>query len=149
MRWCDFEGLEIAMETKPHFYANPAFCQQSEFFPQRALSPQRSIRQSPVGAQTSQVTSEEPPERIEEQEFYEEVIVDNQGFIKGKKVVVVAQNNEGQKYIQAPQNNGPTARYGSPPLQKQRYEYISMQEDKRPQKLFQERVEVAPGAIHR
>ncbi|ERL89899.1 hypothetical protein D910_07258 [Dendroctonus ponderosae] len=153
------------MEAKPHYYSNPAFCQQSEFFTQRALSPQRSLRQSPVGAQTSHAHLDEPPDRIEEQEFYEEVIVDDQGFIKGKKVVVVAQNNEGQKYIQAPQSDRHNVRYGSMqhiqhcapksvPLRQPRYEYIPMQEqDARPKasskQLFQERVEIAPGVIHR
>ncbi|KAG5867313.1 hypothetical protein JTB14_025931 [Gonioctena quinquepunctata] len=41
-------------------------------------------------------------EGLEEQEFYEEVVVDAKGFITDKKFVVVAQNNEGKKYIQVP-----------------------------------------------
>lgn len=102
------------MEVKPNFYSNPAFCQNSEFAngrPPRALSPQGSIRQSPVGAQTiprildtSIGNSPNYPEEVglQEQEFYEEVVVDNNGFITDKKFVVVAQNNEGRKYIQVP-----------------------------------------------
>ncbi|XP_066249152.1 uncharacterized protein spdo [Euwallacea similis] len=159
------------MDPQPNFYTNPAFCQQSEFVPQnRALSPQRNIRQSPVGAQTSHQVFDNSlsdlqgnPDHIEEQEFYEEVIVDDQGFIKGKKVVVVAQNNEGQKYIQGTQHERQGSRYGStqyhpPKSQKSRYEYIPMreQQDMRsvprstPKKsLIQEHVEVAPGVVHR
>ncbi|CAG9764906.1 unnamed protein product [Ceutorhynchus assimilis] len=175
------------MDVKPNYYSNPAFCQQSEYYHQkRALSPQGSVRQSPVGAQTSHVVfdnslseihdnPEELVDNIEEQEFYEEVIVDNNGFIKGKKFVVVAQNNEGQKYIQLPQEERKGSRYGStqqihynspknPPLQNQnsRYEYIPLQEqDPRcmpdalarstPKKsqMLEEHVEIVPGIVHR
>ncbi|KAJ8962468.1 hypothetical protein NQ314_005703 [Rhamnusium bicolor] len=97
-------------------------------------------------------------EGVEEQEFYEEVVVDDKGFIKEKKFVIVAQNNEGKKYIQVPQaeenrygsrytvpqseENRSGSRYGiqkqisyeSPKnienktIRSQRYEYIPMQE---------------------
>nr|CAI5831603.1 unnamed protein product [Callosobruchus analis] len=105
------------MASKQNYYSNPAFCQQSEFVgaPPRALSPQGSIRQSPVGAQTIPKVHdtsfvENDADEVQEQEFYEEVVVDDQGFITDKKVVVVAQNNEGKKYIQVSQNED---RYGS------------------------------------
>jgi len=152
------------MDANPNYYTNPAFCQQSEFYPpKRALSPQGSIRHSPVGAQTSHSVfdnsltdfQDELVDNIEEQEFYEEVIVDDNGFIKGKKFVVVAQNNEGQKYIQLPQKQG--SRYGSTQqvqpskVQKSRYEYIPMkqQDPKFVPSARQEHVEVAPGVVHR
>ncbi|XP_076259527.1 sanpodo [Rhynchophorus ferrugineus] len=172
------------MEVKPGFYSNPAFCQQSEFYTQKGqLSPQRSVRQSPVGAQTSHVVfdnslsdihPEECVDNIEEQEFYEEVIVDDKGFIKGKQVVVVAQNQEGKKYIQVPQEEKKGTRYGtvqqtqynSPQSlpnqsQKNRYEYIPMQQQQEkiaitrsqskriPRKVQEEHVEVVPGVVHR
>lgn len=160
------------MECKPNYYTNPAFCQQSEFCPpqKRALSPQGSVRHSPVGAQTAHVVfdnslsdlnPEECVDNIEEQEFYEEVIVDDNGFIKGKKFVVVAQNNEGQKYIQVPQEERKGSRYGSTQQihynqnQRMRYEYIPMQEQEprfrsTPKKSpLEEHVEIVPGVIHR
>lgn len=124
------------MEVQQNFYSNPAFCQQSEFLngrPPRALSPRGSIRQSPVGAQTlpkilDTSIGERPnylqEEGLQEQEFYEEVVVDDEGFITDKKFVIVAQNNEGKKYIQVPQDGEkhdyvvrseerPESRYGS------------------------------------
>lgn len=104
------------MEVRRNFYSNPAFCQQSEYSntkSPRALSPQGSIRQSPVGAQTiprildtSVDTNSSFPEEVglQEQEFYEEVVVDHEGYITEKKFVVIAQNNEGRKYIKVPQS---------------------------------------------
>ncbi|KAJ8980141.1 hypothetical protein NQ317_014635 [Molorchus minor] len=119
------------MATTPKYYSNPAFCQQSEFTngqrPPQAISPQGSVRYSPVGAQTihrvldtSACEGRENPaldeDCVEEQEFYEEVLVDDKGFITDKKFVIVAQNNEGKKYIQAPQSERGKegSRYGVP-----------------------------------
>ncbi|XP_050296635.1 uncharacterized protein LOC126736360 [Anthonomus grandis grandis] len=169
------------MEPKPNYYSNPAFCQQSEYLPQkRALSPQRDHRLSPIGAQSSHVVfdnslseihdnlEEDQGDNIEEQEFYEEVIVDKNGFIQGKKFVVVAQNNEGQKYIQVPQEDKKGSRYGSSqqihhytlpksPTRQNRYEYIPMQEQDprvvksspKQKQVREEHVEVVPGIVHR
>ncbi|CAG9838345.1 unnamed protein product [Diabrotica balteata] len=172
------------MAKNPNSYLNPAFCQQSEYsnnYPPRVLSP-KSVRHSPVGAQcipqnVDQVGGRNDIQHIEEcleeQEFYEEVLVDDKGFITDKKFVVVAQNNEGKKYIQIPPNEDrygsrygfsqseerKGARYGLPTptkpkltrSQSQRYEYIQMQEQKitpkKPQ--YHEDVEVSPGRVHR
>ncbi|CAG9860770.1 unnamed protein product [Phyllotreta striolata] len=167
------------MATNTNFYTNPAFCQQSEY-PPRVLSP-KNVRQSPVGAQCVTQNRESGTSRsrvieehLEEQEFYEEVLVDDKGFITDKKFVVVAQNNEGKKYIQVPQNEDKHgsryglvsqfddrkgARYGLPAAkpkltrsQSQRYEYIQMQEQntsptRRPHYL--EDVDVSPARFHR
>ncbi|XP_018575982.1 uncharacterized protein LOC108914616 [Anoplophora glabripennis] len=125
------------MATKKNYYTNPAFCQQSEFYngqrPPQPLSPRGSIRQSPVGAQTPHRVLDNSG--VQEQEFYEEVVVDDQGFIKEKKFVIVAQNNEGRNKNQ-----------------NHRYEYIPMQEhDCRYSKTtpkkqqVQKEVEVLPG----
>lgn len=169
------------MEVKPGYYSNPAFCQQSEFYSQQR--PAGSVRRSPVGAQTNHVVfdtslgeiqreeEEECVDNVEEQEFYEEVIVDDKGFIKGKKFVVVAQNQEGRKYIQSPQEETlKGSRYGHIQetqystanhiaVPKSRCEYIPMQEQdvklkrsnsrRSPVRIQEERVEVAPGIIHR
>ncbi|XP_057655966.1 uncharacterized protein LOC130893686 [Diorhabda carinulata] len=173
------------MATKQNFYLNPAFCQQSEIannYPPRVLSP-KNVRHSPVGAQCIPQNIDQGPRRsdiqqidecLEEQEFYEEVLVDDKGFITDKKFVVVAQNNEGKKYIQVPQNDDrygsryglsqsddrKGARYGVPTptkpklarSQSQRYEYIQMQEQNvTPKKQIQyhEELEVSPGRVHR
>lgn len=120
------------MATKKNYYTNPAFCQQSEFVngqrPTQPLSPRGSVRQSPVGAQTQHRVLDSSvcddgktyaidEEGVQEQEFYEEVVVDDQGFIKEKKFVIVAQNNDGRKYIQVPQSdeNRHGSRYALPP----------------------------------
>ncbi|XP_023014817.2 sanpodo [Leptinotarsa decemlineata] len=158
------------MANKQNFYTNPAFCQKSELpqHPPRALSPRGDIRQSPLGAQTvyHHKDSQNPDVEagLQEQEFYEEVVVDDKGFITDKKFVVVAQNNEGKKYIQVPQSEASQgSRYGLPqPVkaketklvrsQSQRYEYIQMQEqDVTPRKKqYREETAVAPPArIHR
>lgn len=74
------------MATRPNhinYYSNPAFTQQSEFYNGKPLS---HVRQSPVGAQTIQYNEEE----YDEQEFYEEMLVDDSGIIKQKKVLVVS-----------------------------------------------------------
>ncbi|CAH1117350.1 unnamed protein product [Phaedon cochleariae] len=143
------------MTTKKNSYSNPAFCQQSEFQngrPPNVSSPQGSVRRSPLGALTIPKVSD-IEEGLGEQEFYEEVVVDAEGFITDKKFVVVAQNNEGKKYIQVPQSEDRLgSRYGLPPTedpkqgsryappqfrqkeakitrtQSMRYEYIQMQE---------------------
>ncbi|CAH0551976.1 unnamed protein product [Brassicogethes aeneus] len=134
-------------------YTNSAFCQNSEFLNgQRALSPGRNIRQPPVGAQTplrildTSFSEDKDEEEYEEQEFYEEMLVDDEGVIQGKQLVVVAQNMDGKKYIQVPQkdDNRQGGRYGLPVQnrpqineaikikpkihQNQRYEYIPMQD---------------------
>lgn len=102
------------MATTHSYYSNPAFCQQSEF----ANGRPGNTRQSPLGALNPPRVldpNKNPEEEVlEEQEFYEEVVVDDKGFITDKKFVVVAQNTEGKKYIQNPQPNEKTAsRYGT------------------------------------
>ncbi|XP_017772499.1 PREDICTED: ataxin-2 homolog [Nicrophorus vespilloides] len=98
-------------------YSNPAFCQQSEF---QNRSPQRNLRQSPIGAQNT---------RYEEQEFYEEMVVDDRGAVQEKKFVVVHNDDARPKY---------------------RYEYIPMQ-DSEPVKrrVYHEEIDASTGRVHR
>lgn len=149
------------MANTPNFYTNPAFCQQSEFYHIQAqqqqqkvlVSPQRNPRQSPVGAQTTHrivdpTVRNHPNEGCYEQEFYEEVLVDDTGLITQKKIVVVAQDNDGKKYIQNDNKRPPLpARYGtqlsrhesikSMDVRKHRYEYIPMKEQSPTKKIEQ------------
>ncbi|KAF2900226.1 hypothetical protein ILUMI_05961 [Ignelater luminosus] len=144
--------------------------------PGKSLSPQRNqsqtwIRQSPVGAQSpvrvsdnnSQNVRDLPPkpgpkpakyisnnEQYQEQDFYEEMIVDDTGFVKQKKIVIVSSSNDNKngnsRYACVPQNDNQIQqqnngnRYAVIPSvidedlsrnhvtnQKNRYEYIQIQ----------------------
>lgn len=101
-----------------NYYSNPAFCQQSEFYNGQLIvkgtSPTRrqTPRQSPVGANVE-------AENYEEQEFYEEMLVDDSGFVKRKNLVVVTSpNNEGRNV-----SRSPSVRYA--PVGTHRYEEIT------------------------
>ncbi|KAI4467608.1 hypothetical protein MML48_2g00009098 [Holotrichia oblita] len=96
----------MANNNQQNFYSNPAFCQQSEYYhpnqqQQKCRSPPRpttiNVRHPPVGAQT-RVRIRDGRENgnncYEEQEFYEEMIVDDAGLIKEKKVVIVSSPQE-------------------------------------------------------
>ncbi|KAF5274126.1 hypothetical protein FQR65_LT04524 [Abscondita terminalis] len=101
-----------------NFYSNPAFCQQSEFYnnyplrtsisPRKNIVRSHSVRQSPVGALSPSHSSDNNNENLQdnlppkpgpkpsklddsyqEQSFYEEMLVDDNGFIKKKKVVII------------------------------------------------------------
>lgn len=104
------------MVQQRHYYANPAFSQQSEFYNGKPLSQINGggVRRSPVGAQTQYF--EKQDEDFDEQEFYEEMLVDDSGVIKEKKVVVVSSPGH-DRYESIP-----------PKPPKSRYEYIPMQE---------------------
>ncbi|XP_022899685.1 uncharacterized protein [Onthophagus taurus] len=126
-------------QNQRNYYSNPAFCQQSEYFQQqRCKSPQRTIRQSPVGAQTKMRVLDTSVNTIqddfidgyEEQEFYEEMLVDGNGLVTEKKVVVVSSPQE--KYHQKHRYE-----YIDDGLdeKKKRYEYIPM---RRQEKLKRE-----------
>lgn len=159
------------MAAKKNYYTNPAFCQQSEFYNGQPLSAHGNIRQSPVGAQTphrvldSSVcddgkTCAIDEEGVQEQEFYEEVVVDDQGFIKEKKFVIVAQNNEGRKYIQVPQidDNRQGSRYALPPSEEnkqgsrygvpQQINYETKSPENKPSKNQNHRYEYIPMQEH-
>ncbi|KAJ8944923.1 hypothetical protein NQ318_013071 [Aromia moschata] len=128
------------MATAPNYYNNPAFCQQSEFHNNgqpRALSPQGCVRYSPVGAQTVHrvldTSSREgrtnpalDEDDVQEQEFYEEVVVDDEGFITEKSERVESKLNRNQS---------------------RRYEYIPMQQSPR-KKDFSDETDAVPR-VHR
>lgn len=97
--------------TQRNYYSNPAFCQQSEFYNSqlkiKSSSPKKNPtpRQSPIGANTyHQQYCEKPKRDYEEQEFYEEVLVDNNGQVKRKNLVVVTSPNNEQKYYATNRN---------------------------------------------
>lgn len=69
-----------------NYYTNPAFCQQSEFY-NRSPQKKQTPRQSPIGANVYSVC--EVKQDYEEQEFYEEMLVDDSGKVKRKNMVVV------------------------------------------------------------
>lgn len=143
----------MTSRSQQNFYSNPAFCQQSEFYNaqrcnQRALSPGRTPtnrRQSPLGAQTpvhvletsirnTKNDNAKEHENEYEQEFYEEMLVDDNGYVQQKKILVVSSpNNEAAKIYRNAENNNQQqartgSRYASIPLEKNhnRYEYIPM-----------------------
>ncbi|KAL3288330.1 hypothetical protein HHI36_002778 [Cryptolaemus montrouzieri] len=137
----------MARATNGNYYTNPAFCQQSEFYniQSKALhKSQISLRQPPVGAQVSHRVLDHSGyedaklnDSYEEQDFYEEMLVDDSGIIKEKKVVVISQTqNEGRKYIQSQQNLSRDfeVTYSSEDrtAKKHRYEYIPMIEHTSP-----------------
>lgn len=113
--------------TRNNYYANPAFCQQSEFY--HFSKNQSNLRQPPVGAQSPiRVVREKPRQKYgdndnyHEQEFYEEILVDEVGLVTQKKVVV----------IQSPPNLSPQRYQFHPIKQNHRYEYIPMQKHEDP-----------------
>lgn len=107
-----------------NYYTNPAFCQQSEFYDgqlrAKGTSPTRrqTPRQSPVGANVD-------AENYEEQEFYEEMLVDDSGLVKRKNLVVVTSpNNDGRNVKNSAQvSRSPSVRYA--PVDTHRYEEIT------------------------
>lgn len=110
------------------YYTNPAFCQQSEFYNSqhkiKSPSPQKkpTPRQSPIGANTyHQQYSENPKRDYEEQEFYEEVLVDGSGQVTTKNLVVVSSPNKEQKYYAANRN---THRYEEIPGDRYGYDFV-------------------------
>ena len=139
-----------------NYYANPGFCQQSEFYdtsPTRIVTPPRnvnyvkrsaSLRRSPVGALSKTRTLETPPQcernmaknfkeqrgNYEEQEFYEELIVDNNGKVREKKFVVVSSpgdNARSKEYVRNHRYEYIDDDYeGNVRHVKNRYEYIPM-----------------------
>ncbi|XP_060532613.1 uncharacterized protein LOC132705775 [Cylas formicarius] len=135
-------------------YSNAAFCQESEFYHQKGpVNSQRNFRQSPVGAQTSVVVVDDllvEEERllnygknVEEQEFYEEVVVDDNGLIKSKKLVVT-QTPQGSGYCSPRQQQirpktVPKERYAVPP---------QVEETKLARSLYDD-VKLSSGMIHR
>ncbi|KAK9886650.1 hypothetical protein WA026_017571 [Henosepilachna vigintioctopunctata] len=138
----------MARSINGNYYTNPAFSQQSEFYNyqnKKLHKSQISLRQSPVGAQTphkildnSMCDDTNLNDTYEEQDFYEEVLVDDSGVIKGKKIVIVSQNqNEGRSYIQSQQNLSREVEVTYTASEeriakKQRYEYIPMKENTSP-----------------
>ncbi|RZC41115.1 hypothetical protein BDFB_007293 [Asbolus verrucosus] len=107
----------MANRTTSHknYYSNPAFSQQSEFYNGKPLSQiaHQNVRQSPVGAQAQYHENER--RNYDEQEFYEEMLVDDAGIIKEKKVLVVSSPSGDQERYDLQKT-------------KPRYEYIPMQE---------------------
>lgn len=159
----------MANTSQQKFYSNPAFCQQSEYYTEehRALSPVRSdisVRQSPLGAQTPvhildtsiQSVREEPllpkPKIRQkndeyEQEFYEEMLVDDTGYIQEKKILVISSPYKEQKNVSNTRTESkyiPIALEENYPRNKARYEYIPTKSQ-----LPQEHVITSPGRVHR
>lgn len=107
-----------------NYYTNPAFCQQSEFYEAqlkaKGISPTRrqTPRQSPVGANVD-------AENYEEQEFYEEMLVDDSGFVKRKNLVVVTSPNIETRNVKnsAQISRSSSVRYA--PVNHHRYEEIA------------------------
>lgn len=175
-----------AKMDQQNYYSNPAFCQQSEYYPgpkspqralspirqhsQRALSPHRpqiNVRQPPVGAQsthsildTSIHSIHDDPKdssegSYEEQEFYEEMLVDDTtGVVQQKKFLVVSTEQQTPRKLQPNQQSRPLppqimsgSRYGAVPTQeealrnqKNRYEYVPMQDRPRQEAAIPPRV---------
>lgn len=116
-----------------NFYTNPAFCQKSEFFAigrGRALSPARSdnsARQSPLGAQSS-YRGELPEDHEYEQEFYEEMLVDDTGCVKEKNILVISSPHKDTKALVEEPRAG--SRYAPVDQRtKTRYEYVPVEYD--------------------
>lgn len=116
-----------------NYYTNPAFCQQSEFYRAKGTSPTRrqTPRQSPVGANFQTLVSEDvnvnrDTEDYEEQEFYEEMLVDDSGFVKRKNLVVVTSpNNDGRNVSNYMQNCSTSRAVRYAPVGNHRYEEIT------------------------
>lgn len=171
-------------QARPNYYTNPAFCQKSEFSAQeyatsprqRALSPER--RHPPVGAQKPIHVEQYPPkpgpkprplprkpDNYEEEEVYEEMLVDDSTCSPSRRKDVDNYENEDQtngnrQYYENGNGIKSQGRYtmvsnteGRSP--KSRYEYIPMQEQVvRGQKVVkrvinQEDIEITAGKVHR
>lgn len=147
--------------NQQNFYTNPAFCQQSEYYnsqQRKCKSPPRNfnIRQPPVGAQAKirlhDVSVDASKEECyEEQEFYEEMIVDDRGLIKDKKIVIVSspqdnnyqQSSHRYEYIDDNINKGNRYEYIQEE-QKSRSEYIPLKSQESV-KIHKETVNVNSG----
>lgn len=91
----------MANRAQKDCYTNPAFSMQSECYRWKTSpSKKQTPRQSPVGANVSFTCEEKPvpgpkpkkyaqDENYDEQDFYEEMLVDDCGVVKCKKLVVV------------------------------------------------------------
>lgn len=102
------------MASRPQdCYTNPAFCMQSECHKWRT-SPAK--RQSPVGA-------------YDEQDFYEEMLVDDSGLVKCKKLVVVTSGAQ-HRYEEIPDEDPEGVVQGS--TARNRYEYIPVPQEVAP-----------------
>lgn len=121
-----------------NYYANPAFSQQSEFYNSttgiQSQQHHSTIRQSPVGAQTplhyrDVVTTNNDVEPLcDEQEFYEEMLVDDStGIVKEKKFVVISSPINDSRNHHHQQSSSVLVRGGTN-QSNCRYEYIPMQE---------------------
>ncbi|XP_044745534.1 uncharacterized protein LOC123307338 [Coccinella septempunctata] len=145
----------MARSTNGNYYTNPAFCQQSEFYNyQNEIHSRTQIspRKPPIGAQTAHrvldhsVHDLNHNDSYEEQDFYEEMVIDDAGIVKEKKIVVVSQTqNEGRKYIQSQQNLAKECEVTYSASEERvarnhRYEYIPMTEHITPvrEKNFEE-----------
>ncbi|KAF5275054.1 hypothetical protein FQA39_LY06991 [Lamprigera yunnana] len=168
----------MANSDHNNYYSNPAFCQQSEFYnytlrssrsPQKIATRNHNARQSPVGALSPLRSIDSnfehghrnlPPklgpkpklesqnDNYEEQSFYEEMLVDGNGFVKKKKLVVVptvdnrngnlspryqhVQDDNYQCQNKHPEQRNNGNRYAVMPIDRNhqnRYEYIQYQRD--------------------
>ncbi|XP_045469471.1 uncharacterized protein LOC123677069 [Harmonia axyridis] len=132
----------MARANNGNYYTNPAFCQQSEFHndeDQILWRTKISPRKNPIGAQTPYrdidhlVHKEfELNNSYEEQDFYEEMEIDNTGIVKDTKIVIFSHSqNEDSKFLQPQQNLGITddVTYLNSPdrvADEQSYDYFSM-----------------------
>lgn len=184
-----------------NYYTNPAFSQQSEFYntrrspgrnlsspaqsqqresparglsPRRALSPARPLspqRQPPVGAQSPRRLVENASRSYEEQDFYEEMLVDGEGYVKQQKLIVVPSSGSvpyqqqhryavisGDEDGEDDDGDGDCETNGNSRYQKNRYEYIPMNAtptSSPPKKMFQQQPQIheeynsETGRVHR
>lgn len=168
-----------------NYYTNPAFSQQSEFYntrrsqqrksPARGLSPRRALspdarplspqRQPPVGAQSPRRLVESASRSYEEQDFYEEMLVDGEGYVKQQKLLVVPSSGNApyqqrqHRYAVVSGDEDDCETNGNSRFQKNRYEYISMHDatptSSPPRKQFQHQPQVheeynsETGRVHR
>lgn len=163
------------MATTPNiqykYYSNPTFCQQSEFYNvQRCKSPNgnssnvnssivnssnvKDIRQSPLGAQAVRKNSEsDSSNSYEEQEFYEEMLVDDRGLVQEKKIVILSSP---KRYMTIPQNEdeikpetykekGKYLSGTEETTTKNRYEYIPLQQSEKIDARRVHRYSTIPG----
>lgn len=99
----------MANRAQKDCYSNPAFSMQSEAYRWKTSPSKQTPRQSPVGANVSFSCEEKPipgpkpkkyvqEENYDEQDFYEEMLVDDSGVVKCKKLVVVTSPNGTMKH---------------------------------------------------
>lgn len=148
-----------AQTQQQNYYTNPAFCQKSEYYAierdRRALSPVRSdksARQSPLGAQATVHNNELSPHKqnriVEnndeyEQEFYEEMLVDDTGYVQEKKILVISSPQKEKVQKRAGSRYAPIVLEDTYQQNKERYEYIPVQYDNK------EEIIASSGKIHR